>query len=132
MTKEERSKLLDKLEQLRFFNQRAGRELWGDKPREIQDKDIKNADEILGMAISALSENREGWIPIEEKEPDSVKVVFLSLRSLEVVKGWRSKMIFHGEQCYYDCNAEDYITKNNVLAWQPLPEPYKAESEGTE
>lgn len=64
MTREERIELIDKLEQLRFFNQRAGRELWGDKPREIQDKDIENADTILSKAISALSEedNTMEWI----------------------------------------------------------------------
>jgi len=62
MTREERSKLLDKLEQLKFFNQRAGRELWSDKSQELQDEDIKNADAILEMAISALSENKGEWI----------------------------------------------------------------------
>lgn len=63
LEKNENGELIDKLRQLRFFNQRAGRELWGDKPREIQDKDIENADEILSMAISALSaDNTMEWI----------------------------------------------------------------------
>ena len=31
--------ILDKFD---FFNQRAGRELWSDKPKDIQDKDIEN------------------------------------------------------------------------------------------
>ena len=48
-------KLIDKREMLRFFNERAGRELWQEKDKEIQDADIKNADEILSAAISALS-----------------------------------------------------------------------------
>lgn len=54
LQKNENCELVDKLEQLRFFNQRVGRELWGDMPREIQDKDIENADTILSNAISAL------------------------------------------------------------------------------
>lgn len=33
--------ILDKME---FFNQRAGRELWLDKPKNIQDKDIENCN----------------------------------------------------------------------------------------
>lgn len=33
---------LDILAKMEFFNQRAGRELWFDKPKNIQDKDIKN------------------------------------------------------------------------------------------
>lgn len=33
---------LDILAKMEFFNQRAGRELWFDKPKNIQDKDIEN------------------------------------------------------------------------------------------
>lgn len=33
---------LDILDKMKFFNQRAGRELWFDKPKNIQDKDIEN------------------------------------------------------------------------------------------
>ena len=40
MSKEEVLDILDKME---FFGgQRAGRELWNDKPREVQDEDISN------------------------------------------------------------------------------------------
>lgn len=46
--------LISKIECLRFFNQRSGRELWNDKPREVQDKDIQNADEVLSEVISTL------------------------------------------------------------------------------
>ena len=51
MNKEE---IIDGLEMLKFFNQRAGRELWNDKPKEVQDKDIAKAEEILQSAISEL------------------------------------------------------------------------------
>lgn len=50
-----RTELLDKLNMLQFFNQRAGRELWQEKPKEVQDKDIENADKILGEAIEMLT-----------------------------------------------------------------------------
>lgn len=33
---------LDILAKMEFFNQRAGRELWFDKPKNIQDEDIEN------------------------------------------------------------------------------------------
>lgn len=49
-------KLIDGLAMLRFFNQRAGRELWQNKPKEIQDYDISTADEILSKAIQKLEE----------------------------------------------------------------------------
>lgn len=39
---EEIDKCLDILDKMEFFNQRAGRELWFSKPKNIQDKDIEN------------------------------------------------------------------------------------------
>lgn len=47
---------LDGLERLRFFNQREGRELWFDKPKDIQEEDIKKADKIYIEAIALLKE----------------------------------------------------------------------------
>jgi hypothetical protein len=51
-----REKVIDGLEMLRFFNQRAGRELWADKPHDIQETDIANADAIYAYAITILKE----------------------------------------------------------------------------
>lgn len=48
--------VLDGLERLRFFNQRAGRELWADKPKDIQEEDIEKADKIYIEAIARLKE----------------------------------------------------------------------------
>ena len=49
-------KVIDGLEMLRFFNQRAGRELWTDKSHDIQETDIANADAIYADAIALLKE----------------------------------------------------------------------------
>ena len=96
----EQGELIDKLKQLRFFNQRAGRELWGDKPREIQDKDIENADVILDMAISALSEelSEDGTLTVHVSDGSKVKRVFVMgdnifgglyyPDSAEIKRGW--------------------------------------------
>lgn len=53
------TEIIDKLHMLQFFNQRAGRELWQSKPKEVQDKDVENADKYLSAAIKALEENAE-------------------------------------------------------------------------
>ena len=38
-----KNEVLEILDKLEFFQgQRAGRELWNDKPKEVQDEDIKN------------------------------------------------------------------------------------------
>ena len=47
---------LDILDKWEFFQgQRAGRELWADKPREVQDKDIANFNRDIQIVRSALS-----------------------------------------------------------------------------
>lgn len=53
------TEIIDKLHMLQFFNQRAGREFWQSKPKEVQDKDVENADKYLSEAIKALEENAE-------------------------------------------------------------------------
>ena len=37
-----------------FFGQRAGRELWGDKPKEVQDQDIADFNRDMNTVRSAL------------------------------------------------------------------------------
>ena len=37
-----------------FFGQRAGRELWGDKPKEVQDQDIADFNQDINTVRSAL------------------------------------------------------------------------------
>lgn len=46
-TEEEIIKANNILDKLDFFNQRAGRELWNEKPVEIQDVDIRNREEDI-------------------------------------------------------------------------------------
>ena len=53
MNKEE---IIDGLEMLKFFNQRAGRELWNEKKKEVQDQDIEKADQILSKTIDLIKE----------------------------------------------------------------------------
>ena len=54
MDSDKLDKVMDGLERLRFFNQRAGRELWADKPKEVQEQDIANADKVYSDALELL------------------------------------------------------------------------------
>lgn len=47
-------KIIDDIEMIEFFNQRAGRELWMNKPKDIQEADIQKEQEILLAARDAL------------------------------------------------------------------------------
>lgn len=52
MTIERANDILDKWEF--FYGQRAGRELWADKPTEVQNEDIANFCRDLGIVREAL------------------------------------------------------------------------------
>lgn len=60
-------KALEILDKMEFFGgQRAGRELWNDKPKEIQDKDIEDFCRDLQVVRSALKDAEQArhgrWI----------------------------------------------------------------------
>ncbi len=48
--------LLERVGMLIFFNQRAGREFWNDKPRDVQDTDIRNAEATLETVAALIRE----------------------------------------------------------------------------
>ena len=59
-------KVIDYLEQIRFFNQRAGRELWNDKPTDIQNKDSEKTDKKLSEANQTIRELQSQISKLEE------------------------------------------------------------------
>ena len=89
----------------------------------------KMAQNVAEKAIQELRDNGVfvgRWIPVSEKLPEILQDVLLSLRSLDVEVGFRAETepYFYADGCY--------IEPQNVIAWMPLPEPYKAESEDKE
>lgn len=78
------------------------------------------------LAISAL---KGGWIPIEsEEKPEDYDRVLIT------VKGVRGLIVreaeWHGRQNEFEVlhNHERWeVGEKGLLAWQPLPEPYKKE-----
>ena len=76
--------------------------------------DVKNVAEQLA------EEYNNGWIPCSERLPEVEADVLVSLRSLDVYTGFRANT----EGCFY-VEGEGYVEFENVLAWQPLLEPYK-------
>lgn len=45
-----------------FYGQRAGRELWADKPKEVQDKDIADFNRDIQIVRAAINKN----VPLRE------------------------------------------------------------------
>ena len=56
--KEKQIKVFDILDKMEFFQgQRAGRELWNDKPKEVQDKDISDFIKDINYIRSYLQDS---------------------------------------------------------------------------
>ena len=56
--KEKQEKVFDILDKIEFFQgQRAGRELWNDKPKEVQDKDISDFIKDINYIRSYLQDS---------------------------------------------------------------------------
>ena len=129
---EQATDILDKME---FFGgQRAGRELWCDKPKEVQDKDIEDFCrdlQTLRSAIKVATDTNVGdkWVSVDERLPitreeaekyfeiDSAYPQFI----VKIKEGVTAGMLeFDGED-WFDVNGYVY----NVTHWMKLPDPPK-------
>ena len=79
-------------------------------------------DEIIDVAVKnimALSENKGEWIPISERLPEDNTKVLVTIDAT-----YKEKVLI----TWYQDKEHGFLC-GLVKAWQPLPEPYKAESE---
>lgn len=115
-------KTIDGVERLQFFNQRAGRELWADKPKDVQDEDIASADTVFNDVLELLKEQPK-WIPVSERLPKKEDIPYDCLVALE-----------HGVVCeatFLDMDAPYHKWCANtgwlyhVTHWMPMPKPPK-------
>ena len=106
------------LDKLSFFGgQRAGRELWNDKPREVQDEDIANFNRDIEYLRDFIRKYmNDGWIPVDERLPDNNENVLVTTDMGLIASGY----IAHGT--WITDQEPDY-----PIAWRPLPEPYRPE-----
>lgn len=66
---QELEKCMDILDKLSFFGgQRAGRELWNDKPREVQDEDIASFNRDIEYLRDIIRKHMNGDTPSEIQE----------------------------------------------------------------
>lgn len=104
------------------------------------------------MAIKALEQER-GWIPVSEGLPEDIKPVIVTWKNIDpksyyqYIVGkhfigtahykngkwfWYSSVTEDLLAEYGKCDSEEFDEAIEVVAWMPLPEPYKAESEEQE
>lgn len=73
--KEKQEKVFDILNKFEFFQgQRAGRELWNDKPKEVQDKDISDFIKDINYIRSYLQDS----IILSRKEYEKLKYTWIT------------------------------------------------------
>ena len=109
-------KILDRLEEsyIDCFHQ-------GDyKFNNAIDKAEQIVQEVAEEFATDTNVGTNGWIPCSERLPEEEADVLLSLRSLDVYTGFRA----NAEGCFY-IYGDGYVGYENVIAWMPLPEPYK-------
>ena len=115
-------KALDILEKWEFFyGQRAGRELWSDKPKEVQDKDIEDFVRDLEIVRAAVNKTSDKWIPCSERLPNESGAYLVTVNDYapETVEAYYySKTKVWGE-------IEGCDTWHYVKAWMPLPPAYE-------
>lgn len=117
-------KAIEILDKLSFFGgQRAGRELWNDKPREVQDEDIANFNRDVEWLRDFICRMDAGWIPVEERLPEEAGTYIINAltgeRNIVTFAKWQNR--------YKRFDMTGARTYWKIIAWCPLPEKYKPE-----
>ena len=118
--KQQALEIIDKRD---FFNDRAGRELWNDKPKEIQDEDIRNAHkEYEQLKEYILNQPKVGeWIPVEERLPKHYgQYLITAINDYEGIY-----MAVSSYDSQYKSFSSDGVEDDNAIAWMDLPKPYE-------
>lgn len=126
MTIDRAIEILDKWEF--FYGQRAGRELWADKPAEVQDEDIANFCRDLGLVREALERTR--WIPCSERLPEMNDNYNCAYHFGNSNKICVSNLFFYATDPNPHFQYEGYHGLK-VTHWMPLPELPEEENDET-
>lgn len=116
--------ILDKWEF--FYGQRAGRELWAEKPTEVQNEDIANFCRDLGLVREALGRKR--FIPVSERPPKKKGCYLVAVKHWYDGKPVTREAFWNGAD-WLSCEKRMEITPR-VTHWQPLPEPPEMDGGG--
>ena len=126
---QELEKAIEILNKLSFFcGQRAGRELWNEKPRKIQDEDIASFNRDIEHLKGTIRKHmNNGWIPINKDNIPDHEVLARNEYGCELI-GYIGVV---GDGFF--CEEGDFgFCMYDVVAWREKPEPYRTEMRGEE
>ena len=116
---QELEKAIEILDKLSFFGgQRAGRELWNDKPREVQDEDIANFNRDVEWLKDFICRMDAGWIPVEKEQPEE-DGFYIATMDGKIV-GQEEPFVGLAE-----FENGEWVDGDDVIAWRPMPEVYR-------
>lgn len=95
--------------------------LFADAEKQAYYKRLK-AYEDTGLAPEEIIDGRmlTGWIPMEEQLPNNGQIVL-------VTRKCHNKKWYVEQDEFYDDTGFESGADEDIIAWMPLPEPYKAD-----
>lgn len=97
----------------------------GDKQLAYTTHEILKVIRYIRQMIGEMEkEYNDGWIPCSERLPEVEVDVLLTLRGLNIHTGFRANT-----EGYFYVDGGEYVEFEDVIAWQPLPAPYKPKGE---
>lgn len=97
----------------------------------VQIRTIEKIEQIICKYMSIRNHMNDGWIPVEEKVPDSGIYIFLSFTNFTLPMIGRYEKDSDSGAFYIGDEEETCVSQDlYVNAWQPLPKPYRPERRG--
>lgn len=85
------------------------------------------AKDIIRSHMDDVADNNDGWIPVSEKLPEESDYYMACIYNDEADDyDFRKTWFAHADDYYMDESEwRELYDFERVIAWQPLPEPYK-------
>lgn len=129
-------KILEEMKQIKDGNRKEN--LYAKYPPNGKDQEVLNAysqgyedgtDNFYNAIVEMIHDHmNDGWIPVEEKVPDSGIYIFLSFTNFTLPMIGRYEKDSDGGAFYIGDEEETCVSQDlYVNAWRPLPEAYLPE-----